>query len=236
MKVCLCIPTLVNGGQNGPHPATLASIAASVPMLDRMDVKHRVVSEVNNPYISQARSVMLRKALDWGADRVMFIDHDVSWQAEDLPKLLCTDGDCVAGLYRFTKADPSDCHEYMGTVYCGPDGRPETREDGCIKAELVPGGFLSISRKGINLAMGAYPDLLYGERCRPHLDLFNHGAWDWIWYGEDYAMSRRWREGVGPIWVRPDLSLSHWRGDTEYSGNYHNFLRRQPGGDLAEAA
>jgi hypothetical protein len=40
-------------------------------------------------------------------------------------------------------------------------------------------------------------------------NLFNHGAWNGIWYGEDYAFSRRWLEKCGDIWIVPNLKLNH---------------------------
>ena len=227
MKVTFCIPTITR-----PHDKTLKSLEASAKHLDEVGgFEHTLVSEIGNPYISNARNLMLRKALDWGAEVVVFIDHDLSWPKEDLLKLLQTQGDCVGGLYRFTKnSDPADEHAYMGTVFTDDAGIPIVVKGGTIKAELLPAGFLKVTRDGINRFMAAYPELLYGERCNPHVDLFNHGAMDWLWYGEDYAMSKRWREKVGDLLVQPDLSLTHWRGEKGYPGNFHEFIQRQPGG------
>jgi len=228
-KVCFCVPTIQR-----PHDKTLDAFEKTAKFLDaQKKYEHGLVSEIGNPYISNARNTLLRKALDWGAELIVFVDHDLSWEPEDMVKLLDAEGDCIAGLYRFTRGSPEDKHEYMGTIYSGEHETPLVRYDGAILAELVPAGFLKITREGINRFMGAYPDLLYGERCNPHVDLFNHGARDWLWYGEDYAMSRRFREGVGPIWVVPDVTLTHWRGEIGYAGNYHDYLMRQPGGKNA---
>ena len=41
------------------------------------------------------------------------------------------------------------------------------------------------------------------------VDLFNHGAHDGAWYGEDYAFSRNWLALGGDIWIVPDLNLTH---------------------------
>ncbi len=58
-KVVLCVPTLTR-----PMPQTLASIEASIPLLDAAGWDHAMVSEIGCPYISGARATMLRKALD----------------------------------------------------------------------------------------------------------------------------------------------------------------------------
>lgn len=220
-KVVICVPTLTR-----PYQQTLDAIAASVPLLDAAGYEHYMVNEVGNPYINGARATMLRKALDVKADVIIFIDHDVSWRPGDLLKLIEADGDVIAGLYRF-KTDGEV--KYMG-VLDDIDGAVQVRADGCIKAALVPAGFMKITRNTVNKFMQAYPHLMYGERSNPSVDLFNFGAHNWAFWGEDYAFCRNWREAGGEIWVVPDVTLTHHSKDAEFSGNYHQFLLAQPGG------
>ena len=220
-KVVFCIPTVKK-----PHQVTLDSLAQSVPLIKAAGWDDNMVSEVGCPYISAARSTMLRKALDAKADVIVFIDHDLSWDAEDLLTLIETEGDVVAGTYRF-KHEPE---EYMGQMLSNEDGTPMVDDNGLIEAFCVPAGFLKITKQAVNKFMAAYPELLYGERYAPHVDLFNHGAHDFTWYGEDYAFSRRWLECGGKIKVIPNLNLNHHTPESVYKGNFHQFLLRQPGG------
>lgn len=224
MKVILCVPTI-----RKPYQQLLDSVRAAVPLLDAAGIEHGMVSEVGNPYVSQARNVMLRKALDAKADAIVFLDHDISFPPEALLKLVQTDDPVVAGTYRFKQ----DEEKYMGTVFSGPDGTPAVRKDGCIKAEWVPAGFLKVTEGAVHQFMGAYPHLLYGKRYAPYVNLFNHGAHNGIWYGEDYAFSRNWGDCGGKIWLIPDIDITHHTPEKAYPGNFHNFMRRQPGGDLA---
>lgn len=222
MKVILCVPTI-----RKPYPQLLESIKNAIPLLESEGIEHAMVSEVGNPYISQARNVMLRKALDAKADQIIFLDHDISFQPEDLLKLIQTEGDVVAGTYRFKKDD----EEYMGTLYTDKEGYPLGRKsDGALHAEWVPAGFLRVTSGAINKFMGAYPELVYGVRYSPHVDLFNHGAHKGIWYGEDYAFSRNWNDCGGQIWLVPDMNINHHSQDKEYAGNFHQYLMRRPGG------
>lgn len=220
-KVIFCVPTLTR-----PHQATLDSLAASIPLIKAAGWDEGMVSEIGCPYISAARSTMLRKALDVKADVIVFIDHDVSWQPEDLLKLIETEGDVIAGIYRF-KVDEKV--EYMG-VLDDDNGMPKVRGDGAIKATRVPAGFLKITRNAVNKFMQAYPHLMYGEASGPSVDIFNHGAHKGAWWGEDYAFSRNWIDAGGEIWIVPDLSIDHHSKDEVYAGNYHQFLMAQPGG------
>jgi glycosyltransferase involved in cell wall biosynthesis len=218
MKVVLCVPTVTR-----PFQQTLDAIKASCGLMSEAGLDHYMVTEVGNPYISGARSAMLRKALDVKADVIVFIDHDLSWRPRDLLKLIQTEGDVVAGLYRFKK----DEEHYMGVVD-DDHGRLRVREDGAIKATRVPAGFLKVTRAAVNRFMQAYPALMYGEASSPSVDLFNHGAHNGAWWGEDYAFSRNWIDAGGEIWVVPNLELTHHSSTAAYPGNFHRFMLEQP--------
>lgn len=224
-KVVFCIPTV-----RKPYQCTLDSLYASVPLIKDAGWDDYLVSHVGNPYISAARSIMLRKALDAKADVIVFIDHDLSWKPQDLLTLIETEGDVVAGTYRFKK--PGDF--YMGVPLPDAEGNPIVREDGCVKGHSIPAGFLKITKHAVNRFITAYPELTYGDKYAPHIDLFNHGAHKGVWYGEDYAFSRNWRDLGGDIWIIPDLDISHHTVDTKFVGNYHHHLMRQPGGSEAK--
>ena len=198
-KVIFCIPTLKK-----PYQCTLDSLKASVPLIDEAGWEHGMVSEVGSPYISCARSVMLRKALDAKADVIVFIDHDLSWDAKDLLTLIETKGQVVAGTYRFKR----DEVEYMGACQTDLEGNPQVRADGAIKGYWIPAGFLKVTREAVANFINKYPELTYGDKCAPHVDLFNHGAYEGVWYGEDYSFARRWRELGGTIWIVPDLNIN----------------------------
>lgn len=221
-NVVIATPSLA-----GPTEPYKQALAGSAPLLEVFDT--RFVQELGNPYISAARATMLRKAMDGQADIVVFIDYDLSWRPEDLVTLINTPGDVVAGTYRFKK----DEEEYMGGWFTDGTGRPVLRDDGCIKANRVPAGFLKITKEAVDLFMRAYPELTYGSRYAAAVDLFNHGAIDGVWYGEDYAFSKRWTEKCGDIWLVPDLSLNHHSADKSFDGNLHEFLMRCPGGSKA---
>lgn len=224
MKVVFCIPTMTR-----PYQVCLDSLEKSIPLLDAAGWDHAMVTEIGCPYISGARATMLRKALDAGADVIVFIDHDLSWKPQDLLTLINTEGDVVAGLYRFK----IDEERYMGVLDDDADGAPKVREDGCIKATLMPAGFMKVTKEAISQFMRAYPGLVYGPPYQPFVDLFNHGAHKGSWWGEDYAFCRNWRDCGGELWITPDLDLTHHTSEKAYEGNFHEFLMRQPGGSNA---
>lgn len=221
-RVIFCIPTITR-----PYQACLDSLEKSLPLIKAAGWDDGMVTEIGNPYISAARSYMLRKALDAGADVVVFIDHDLSWKPDDMLKLIETEGDVVAGTYRFKTPEEE---RYMGVIQDGDNFLPIVREDGCINATRVPAGFLKITKGAVNRFMTHYPELCYGPKFNLSVDLFNHGAYNGAWWGEDYAFSRNWIDAGGDIWLVPDLDLNHHSTDQVFEGNFHEFLMRQPGG------
>lgn len=226
-RAVFCVPTIKR-----PYAQTLDSLAASAPVLTDAGWDHYLVSHIGCPYISAARSLMLRKALDAKADAIVFIDHDLSWEPHALLTLLETEGDVVAGTYRFK----TDTEEYMGGLFGGPHGKPMVRDtDGAVAAFCAPAGFLKVTRKAVNRFIEAYPELCYGDRSSPHVDLFNHGAHKQVWYGEDYAFCRNWIDAGGELWIVPDLNITHHGADgTAYPGNFHEYLLRRPGGSKSD--
>lgn len=224
-KVIFCIPTI-----SKPYPAMLASLEASIPMIRGAGWDEASVYEIGCCYVSVARAKILRKALDAKADVIVFLDHDLSWDPEDLLLLIEAPGDVICGTYRY-KREPE---QYMGAIFPGADGRPIVRDDGCVLMHSMPAGFLKLTRSAVQAFMRAYPELLYGDPDNYSVDLFNHGAIDGVWMGEDYAFAKRWREKCGHIWCLPHLNIVHHGPDgTPYPGNYHYWLARQKGGSLA---
>lgn len=225
MKVIFATPSLA-----GPTAPYIKALEEAIPLVVAAGWEEGYAQRIGCPYISEARAFMTRKALDAKADVIVYLDYDISFDAKDLLTLIETDGDVVAGTYRFKK----DEEEYMATILEDGAGRPVCRKDGCIRADKVPAGFLKITKLGIQKFMRGYPDLIYGDPDHPSIDLFNHGAYKGVWYGEDYSFARRWRSLGEEIWIVPNLNITHHSADKAYRGNYHEFLLRQPGGSKSE--
>lgn len=223
-KVVFCIPTYQR-----PAQAMLDSLEASLPFIEAAGWEHGAIFEKGNPYISAARATMLRAAITANATTIVFIDDDVSWRPEDLLKLIDTPGAVVAGTYRTRGDDP----DYMGKPLQDKNGKlTSMRDDRCIEMTCVPAGFLKITMDCVAHFMLAYPELCYGSPWNASVDLFNHGAYKGLWWGEDYSFCRRWRDAGGEVWCIPDMNIDHNTrdGKTVWRGNYHEYLMRQPGG------
>jgi len=203
-----------------PTGPFIRSLEATLPIIEELGWTHQFAVEQNCPYISAARSKLIRKAMDTSPDVIVFLDYDVSWAPADMVKLLETKGDVVAGTYRFKDTE----ERYMGALEVGPNKMPIARNDGTLEAYCVPAGFLKVTPVAVNAFAKFYPELLFGPPMSPDLDMFNHGVIDGIWYGEDYAFCKRWKDAGGKIWLIPDLNIDHNSSDTCYAGNFHRYL------------
>lgn len=230
LKVVFATPSL-----SGPTAPYIKALEDSLPLIEAAGFEHGYAQQIKCPYISAARANLTRAALDAKADIIVYLDYDLSWDPGDLLKLIQTEGDVVAGTYR----PKIDDEQYMGSYQPGEGGRPIVRRsDGAIKANLIPAGFLKVTTNAIDQFMLQYPELTYGPMYHLSVDLFNHGVYNRIWWGEDYTFARRWREKCGDIWIVPDLNLTHWDTSVKphkpYHGNYHEYLLRRPGGSKSE--
>ena len=220
-KVVFCVPTVTR-----PYDCFIKSLEDSIPLIVDAGWDEGFVHETGNPYISAARAIMTRKALDAKADVIVYLDHDLSWTPDALLKLIETEGDVVAGTYRFKK----DEEQYMGSLF-NDDGYPIIREsDGALKALTAPAGFLKVTKQALVKMARKHPELLYGDPFNYSLDLFHHGAKDGMWWGEDYAFCVRWVDMGEDLWTPPDLNVHHHTPDRCFEGNLHEFLCRQEGG------
>ncbi len=232
LKVVICVPTRVK-----PSRPFIESLEKSIPLIVGAGYDEALTQEVGNPYISGARASMLKRGLRSQGDIFLFLDDDLSWDPKDLLKLVQTEGEVVGGTYR-ARDDTEE--NYMGRVLQDENGKiTSMRDDGCIECSCLPAGFLKVTKEGVDKFMKGYPELCYGPGYDQAVDLFNHGAWKGLWWGEDYAFCRRWRDIGGKVWLIPDMNIDHHEWATPerpegrvYKGNFHQFMMRQPGGIL----
>jgi hypothetical protein len=73
----------------------------------------------------------------------------------------------------------------------------------------------------------------FGTNSKRH-NFFGHILEDHIIYGEDISFNKRWQACGGELFIEPRMTIGHF-GIKEWKGNYDNYLRSQPGGDLDPA-
>lgn len=227
MKVFFAVPAY----KGLKHIPMLDSLSGTLELCNKRGHEFIFAKIEGNCYIQTARNDLVYEFMQTDADSLFFLDDDISWHPEDALRLIEMDECIVAGVYPFK--------EHLGypiVIHCDEQFYPLVRNDGCLHGAMVATGFLRIKREAIETLQHYYPQQKYvkrdpetGEEDHWLYDLFPQGLDKGSWYGEDYAFCRLWTKLGGKIWVVPDIDLGHG----ERKGNYHEYLRKLPGGDCS---
>jgi hypothetical protein len=184
-----------------PKPNYIASLAGTIRLLALEGVETTWLLHQGDPHVDDARNACVAKFIESGAKKLLFIDDDVGWIAEELLKFIRHDRDVVAAIYPKKKDTP----DWPVRLLPGP---LQAEPDGLLKVENVPTGFLMISRACID-AMAA--SAIYFNRKdsgRTPL-LFERGVTNDLRWSGDYWWGRKWSEMGGSIWIDPEMNLTH---------------------------
>jgi hypothetical protein len=197
--------------------------------------------------ISRARAILVAACLDNpDTSHLLFVDADISFQPEQVERLLRFDKDFVGALYPLKSIDwdliPARCVaggesirqaalSYVGAF--SPDD--ERKQEGDFATGLyVGGGFQLIRRGALERMIAAYPETHFThahilpksgvrDETRPSPNLY--ALFDCIidpdtgaYLSEDYSFCRRWREIGGEIWIDRASKLTH-SGPYEFVGD-----------------
>lgn len=171
----------------------------------------------NESLVTRARNNLIAKGMS--KDQVthfMFIDADVSFEPEDLWKLIAMDKDVACGLYP-KKGYPI---EYILNKLNKED---EPDENGHIRVRHAGTGFMLIKREVIEKMIKHYSQLKYKNDLKmdaayePYMySLFDTALSDDGYYlSEDYLFCERWIKMGGDVWVDTTIRLGH--------SGYHTF-------------
>ncbi|MDR3508554.1 MAG: hypothetical protein P4L64_11700 [Caulobacteraceae bacterium] len=196
--------------------------------------------------ISRARATLVAAFLDNpAATHLLFIDADISFEPEQVERLLRFERDFTGALYPLKTIDwemiPQRCVEGGETLtqaalsYVGTLAPPQERQmEGDFATGLyVGGGFQLIRRQALERMIAAYPETRFssthdrpkgGEKRAASSNLY--ALFDCIidpdtgaYLSEDYSFCRRWRQIGGEIWIDTASRLTH-SGPYDFVGDY----------------
>jgi hypothetical protein len=198
--------------------------------------------------ISRARSSLVAAFLDVPAPtHLLFVDADISFEPQQVERLLKFDKDFTGALYPLKSIDwdliPQRCVErgetvrqaalsYVGTFCPEPERK---REGDFATAMYAGGGFQLIRRSAIERMIAAYPETHFshvqsfpisGTRRDAVRSPNLYALFDCIiepktgaYLSEDYSFCLRWRQIGGEIWLDAASKLNHC-GSYEFVGDH----------------
>jgi hypothetical protein len=150
-----------------------------------------------NCFIDVARNEIVEHFLTHtSAESLIFVDADVGWDANVIPRMLSHKQLVVAGLVPKRASDDECC--YHSNALTG------VIEDGLFQSMEAPTAFMRIKREAF--ALIERPFFKIGESAEA--------------FGEDIYFCRKWCDTGEFLWIDSDIQFSH-RGSKVWKGNFY---------------
>lgn len=223
----------------------MLSMLALKDVLNRERIAFRLLTPANDSLITRVRNSIANEFLrDTRATHLLFIDADIEFVPQMVPRLLASGHDVVCGVYPVKGLR-------LDRVMAQPAGTPpQTAEaasleyavklkSGCkmdaqgfLEVEYAATGFMLVSRGALVRMMDAYPELHYRFACTNEAAADNFAFFDTAidpdtrdYLPEDYAFCKRWRDIGGKVHVSVPGRFAH-HGGRAYVGDFAAYLAR----------
>lgn len=204
--------------------STLRSLLHDLIRLVGRGDRFSLIDRCGSGIIADARAEICSHFLALGdASDLVFVDHDVSWEAGALLRLLDHPVDFVAGVYPHRK-DPLT----FPVVYTDAEELWADPETGLLEVAGVPAGFLRVSRQALLKMTEHYAELEYTAIKAPNktaVGLFEPYRTGKKKLSEDLSFCQRWRDIGGKVWVDTEIKFGHC-GPKIFTGCLGDELRR----------
>lgn len=214
------------------HIQTFVWIMESMLALAAKGIRVTPIAETGNAMIAHGRDLLCAKFLGSDATDLVFVDHDVTGNADVFVRLVEHPVDVVAGIYPVRSDPPNFMVRHVEgrkelQAVNPQTGEPAEFGTGLLEVEGVPAGFLRITRNCLEKMVLAYPELRFADQHAPKgygWSLFDNIHEGDAYFGEDYSFCRRWRQIGGKVWCDPEMELGHI-GYKRFIGTYGDWLR-----------
>ena len=143
------------------------------------------------PYTHWNREHLVQDAMEAGVDYLMFIDTDVVFPVEAIPKLIAHDKDIVGGMYNLKQDEP------VTTIKLWNDDRSEFRAlkdeplpAGLFRVAALPTGFMLVKASVFERLSFPYFPCDFGQ-------------------GEDVSFCLKAQEAGIEVWCDPTIQIKH---------------------------
>lgn len=181
------------------------------------DIQVLFLASCSHP--AMGRNQLAQQFMDSDAERLIFLDSDVTCDVGAIIKLAHQPVDFVGGAYRFKMEPEQYPVGWLDKQFLQAD------ENGLLEVGTLPGGFLSLSRNVFEILKKVYPDrsyLHFGKQAHCYFQMpFAHG----YLCGEDSFFCLEWKAAGGKVFLDPEINLTHWEFNKPYVGNIGNFLK-----------
>ena len=199
------------------------SLLGSITHLGQSKIPVSTWIKPGGPYIVQERNLAVRDFLKTKCSHLLFIDADLGWSHDAITKMLSREKPIIGGLYRYKM----DEEGYPARIWMDEETKlPVINDDGLIKCDGLPTGFMLIERWVIEEMIKFYPELSGEFNGEPYYNLFDCVYRNNTWWGEDYVFCKRFMGMGGEMWAEPNITFTHC-GQAGYTGNWQQYLQQR---------
>ncbi len=154
------------------------------------------------------RNRILKLFMQSDATHLLCVDSDLGWVPQFVLKMLLADKEFIAGVY-----PGRDGKSFTFRTF-NNDNSSIVEENGLLKMQYIPAGFMLMTRSVIEKLMKKFPELYFEPKHESMKKengwlFFNTELWDGEFWGEDYVFCRKAREAGVDIWVDPLIQFDH---------------------------
>lgn len=182
--------------------------------------------------ISRGRNAAVAEFLRGNSTHILFIDSDISFEPEDVQKLIDSNKDVICSPYpkKYLKLENAK-EDNKEVVDFAVGGKLIKAGDNIYEIDSVATGFLLIKRQVFEKLLMFYKNLTYIN----DIDGYGIGnkTWDFFKVGinpktgtydsEDWGFCHLWRNIGEKVYARSDIKLVHW-GWYAYRGDFNRWL------------
>ncbi|MDV6331162.1 hypothetical protein [Asticcacaulis sp. 201] len=192
----------------------------------------------NDALITRSRNSLVSSFLNaTECSHLLFIDADITFEPEQLIRMLKANKDVVGGIYplktldweRVARAETTEAPEEQALHYVGNPADNAKWDGDFATADYAGTGFLLIRREVIVSMIAAYPTLRYSHiHAYPRVKSTPDSQYalfecmidpeSGLYLSEDFAFCQRWRDIGGEIWLDTVGKLTHV-GSHNFVGN-----------------
>ena len=139
------------------------------------------------------RNRILKLFMQSDATHLLCIDSDLGWVPQFVLKMLLADKEFIAGVY------PGRDGKTFTFRTFNNDDSSIVEENGLLKMQYIPAGFMLMTRSVIEKLMKKFPELYFEPKHESMKKengwlFFNTELWEGEFWGEDYVFCRKARE------------------------------------------
>ena len=198
------------------------SLVATMRAMQKTDVEY--ITNVGSSILHMARNILVAQAMARGADKLVFIDDDVSWTNNGFERLVLAPGRVVGGVYQKKPHNPHAAP--VMAVSTLPEGMIPN-QNGLVEVDAAATGFLRIDREVLE-GMKPYCQKVEDDFLKPEegKHLYEYFAFGKLIkdnktyaHGEDYHFCHKAREAGFKTYIDPNIKLGHHLGQFKFDAS-----------------